>query len=202
MKVEYIVFGVVGVIVLWFLSRYAGSSAPTIDYVMAPQPDPSSGDAQAQLDAETRLGALGMLASLAQTETQTRAQLEATGIAAQAQLFASQIAADLQRAGIAADERLGLRQIEAQENIYLSDLQSRAAQEQLHAKTVTDFVREHRGKISTDSSTVIFNALSSAFRKEQIQFAPERTPWYAPITQGLGRLIGGLPIAIGVRGVR
>lgn len=196
MKPEYIIFGIVGVVVLWFLSRYAGSSAPTVEYALA-QPDTESGDAQAQLEAQQRMGALQLLGSLAETET-------AAGVArfqTEAQLTATRIAADLQRAGIEADERLGTRQIEAQENIYLSDLSSRAAQEQLHADTITKFVREHRGKIGTDSSTVIFNALSSAFRKEQIQFAPERTPWYAPITQGLGRLIGGLGVRVGLGGV-
>lgn len=197
MKPEYIVFGIIGVVVLYLISRMSGGSSG-VEFVSAPPLDSASGDAQAQLDAETRLGALGMLASLAQTETAAGVQRGQT----QAQLFATQIAADLQRAGIAADERLGLRQIEAQENIFLSDLQSRAAQEQLHAKAVTDFVRENRGKISTDSSTVIFNALSSAFGRQQVPFAPERTPWYAPITQGLGRLIGGLGVAVGAGGVR
>lgn len=197
MKSEYIIFGIIGVVVLYLISRMSGSgSTGGVEYVVA-EPDSTSGDAQAQLDAETRLGVLGMLASLAQGETEAQTARQGIG----AQLTATRIASDLQRAGIEADERLGLRQIEATENIYLSDLQSRTAQERLHAETVTKFVREHRGKIGTDSSTVIFNALSSAFGRQQIPFAPARTPWYAPITQGLSKLIGGVGITIGAGGV-
>ena len=192
MKTEYIIFGVIGVAVLFFVMRARGQVQPQV----VPEFIPPQNEAQASASEpsdEVKLGAFGALASLAQTKIQTGAQLDAT-----------KIAADIQRAGIEANEALGLRQIQAQEDLFFADLGNRAATERMHLDAVERTINSTRG-LSTSSVGVLLNAVGSVFNKQPTYnyvsaFGPKSEPWYAPITKGigagLGGLIGGIPAAI------
>lgn len=195
MKASYIIFGIVGLVILWLISRMGQSAEPQVVAEFIGAPEAESGASQA--DAQTRLGVFQTLASLAQSANE--AILQRRGI--DAQLEATRIGAAVQARGIDADRALGERQIAAQEGIFLEDLRNRAEGQKLHLDAVRGTLTQFRG-ISTASTGVLLNALGAVFDKQPTYsytqaFGEKQQPWYAPITQGIGRLIGGAGISIG-----